>query len=166
MGLFTDYIYEKLPFDDLSLQDVEKVALHHFPEHKVYTEGNKLFIKCNKLMDSRRHEFRANGEITINRGRLCFKTKVNKTTLLLHFFLLLVLVGLMAYRYYDIYEMKQLYIMSIYHSGFMANYGFKLLGMGVVYLVVFAIGLVFQLHRETEFLVRTIVAALEIYKMK
>lgn len=163
MILFTDYFYEKLSFD-VSIQDVEIVAKHHFPENEIYREGNKLFIKSNKLMDSRQHEFRANGEITIDGDRFCFKTKVNIKTLLFYLLGFLIVVGIMVCGSYDSYETGRTYLLGDYRSGFMAIYGLKLLGMAAVYLIAFAFSLAYQLHRITKFLVRTIFAALEIYK--
>ncbi len=165
MGLFTDYFYKKHPFDDLTIQDVEIVAKHHFPENEIYREGNKLFIKSDKLMDSRRHEFRANGEITIDRDRLCFKTKVNKTTLLFYLFVLILLIGLWGYRAYSSYQFSKTSllfgspIVSFWSSG-----GLELLVMTLIFVSVFAFSLSNQLRRVTNFLVRTIVAALEMYK--
>ncbi len=167
MGLFTDYIYKNLPFPNLSMQDVEIVAKHHFPENEIYIEGNKLFLKSDKLMDSRRHEFRANGEITIDKGRLCFKTKVNKKTLLFYLFGFLIIVGLMVYRAYNFYQMSKMSLLfGNPQLSFWSSEGLELLGISVIYLLVFAFSLAYQLRRVTNFLVRTIVAALEIYKTK
>lgn len=167
MGLFTDCIYKKLPFPNLSIQDVEIVAKHHFPENEIYREGNKLFIKSNKLMDSRRHEFRANGEIIVDRESLCFKTKVNRKTLLFYLFGLLLIIGLMVYRAYNFYQMSKMSLLFGNPAlSFWSSEGLELLGISVIYLLVFAFSLANQLRRVTNFLVRTIVAALEIYKTK
>lgn len=87
------------------MEEIERIAKHHFPENEIYREGNKLFIKSNKLMDSRRYEFRANSEITTDGDKLCFKTKINKTTFLFYLFGILVIIGLMVLRFYDVYRM-------------------------------------------------------------
>ena len=164
MGLFGECIYKNLPFIDITIADVERIAKHHFPENEIYREGNKLFIKSNKLMDSRRYEFRANAEVTIEKSKLCFKTKLNKKTLLFYLFGFLLIAGLMILESYDSYETGLTYLVGNYRSGFMAIYGLKLLGIVTVYLIAFAFSLAYQLHRVTKFLVRTIFAALEIYK--
>ena len=78
MGLFGEYICENLPFIGIRMEEIEIIAKHHFPENEIYREGNKLFIKSNKIMDARRFEFRANAELTIEKSKLCFKTKINK----------------------------------------------------------------------------------------
>lgn len=166
MGLFGEYICKNLPFIDITIDDVERIAKHHFPENEIYREGNKLFVKSNKLMDSRRFEFRANAEITIEKSKLCFKTKVNSKTLLFYLLVFLFLLGLMAYRYYDIYEIGNRFIVGNYMFGFMATYGFKMLIMFGIYFLVFAFSLAYQLNKVSKFLVQTIMAAIKIYKMQ
>ena len=78
MGLFGEYICENLPFIGITMEEIERIAKHHFPKNEIYREGNKLFIKSDKFMDYRRFEFRANAELTIEKSKLCFKTKINK----------------------------------------------------------------------------------------
>ncbi len=166
MGLFTDYLYENLPYIDITMEDVERIAKHHFPDNEIYREGKKLFIKSNKIMDARRFEFRANAELTIEKSKLCFKTKVNNKTLLFYLLVFLFLLGLMAYRYYDIYEIGNRFIVGNYMFGFMATYGFKMLIMFGIYFLVFAFSLAYQLNKVSKFLVQTIMAAIKIYKMQ
>ncbi len=50
MGLFGEYICKNLPFIDITIDDVERIAKHHFPDNEIYREGNKLFIKSDKFI--------------------------------------------------------------------------------------------------------------------
>ena len=165
MGLFGEYICENLPFIGITMEEIERIAKHHFPDNEIYREGNKLFIKSDKIMDARRFEFRANAEITIEKSKLCFKTKVNNKTLLLYLLVFLFLLGLMAYRFYDVYEIGNRFIVGNHMFGFMATYGFKMLLMLGVYFLVFAFSLAYQLNKVSKFLAQTIMAAIKIYKM-
>ncbi len=170
MGLFTDYIYKNLPFIDITIEDVEKIAKHHFPENEIYREGNKLFIKSNKIMDARRFEFRANAELTIEKSKLCFKTKVNKKTLIFYLFALILLMGLWGYRAYNSYSLYQNSGIAIFfgnqHLSFWSSEGLELLVISAVYILVFAFSLARQLNKVSRFLVQTIMAAIKTYKMQ
>ncbi len=166
MGLFGEYICENLPFIGITMEEIERIAKHHFPDNEIYREGNKLFIKSDKLMDSRRFEFRANAELTIEKSKLCFKTKVNKTTLLVYLFGSLLIIGLMVYRAYDFYQKRDvLAFFGNQGSSFLSTEGLRLLGISIVYVLIFAFSLKYQLNRVSKFLVQTTMAAIKTYKM-
>ena len=138
-------------------------------ENEIYREGNKLFIKSNKIMDARRFEFRANAELTIEKSKLCFKTKVNKKTLLFYLFALILLMGLWGYRAYRSYSLYQNSGIGMLFGNpnlsFWSSEGLELLVISVAYVVVFAISLAYQLNKASKFLVRTMMAAIKTYKM-
>lgn len=168
MGLFGEYICKNLPFIGITMEEIEKIAKHHFPENEIYRDGNKLFIKSDKFMDYRRFEFRANAELTIEKSKLCFKTKINKKTLLFYLFALILLIGLWSYRAYSSYSLYQNsgigMLFGNQQLSFWSSGGLELLVMTLIFVSVFAFSLSNQLRRVTNFLVRTIVAALEMYK--
>lgn len=170
MGLFGECICENLPFIGITMEEIEKIAKHHFPENEIYREGNKLFIKSDKFMDYRRFEFRANAELTIEKSRLCFKTKINKKTLLFYLFALILLMGVWSYRAYSSYSLYQNSGIAIFFGNqqlsFWSSEGLELLVISVVYVLVFAISLAYQLNKASKFLVRTMMAAIKTYKMK
>ena len=168
MGLFGEYICENLPFIGITMEEIEKIAKHHFPENEIYRDGNKLFIKSDKFMDYRRFEFRANAELTIEKSKLCFKTKINKKTLLFYLLALILLMGLWGYRAYSSYSLYQNsgigMLFGNQQLSFWSSGGLELLVMTLIFVSAFAFSLSNQLRRVTNFLVRTIVAALEMYK--
>lgn len=169
MGLFGEYICENLPFIGITMEEIERIARHHFPDNEIYREGNKLFIKSDKLMDSRRFDFRANAELTIEKSNLCFKTKINKKTLLFYLFALILLIGLWGYRAYRSYSLYQNsgigMLFGNQQLSFWSSEGLELLVISVVYILVFAISLAYQLNKVSKFLVRTMMAAIKTYKM-
>ncbi len=166
MGLFGEYICENLPFIGITMEEIERIAKHHFPDNEIYREGNKLFIKSDKLMDSRRFEFRANAELTIEKSKLCFKTKINKKTLLFYLFGLILLMGLWGYRAYSSYQYSKISLLfGTPGLSFWSSEGLELLGISVVFILVFAFSLARQLNKVSRFLVQTIMAAIKTYKM-
>ncbi len=169
MVLFGEYICENLPFIGITMDEIEKIAKHHFPENEIYREGNKLFIKSDKFMDYRRFEFRANAELTIEKSKLCFKTNINKKTLLLYLFALILLIGLWSYRAYSSYRLYQNsgigMLFGNQQLSFWSSEGLELLVISVAYVVVFAISIAYQLNKTSKFLVRTMMAAIKTYKM-
>ena len=170
MGLFGDYICENLPFIGITLEEIERIAKHHFPENEIYRDGNKLFIKSNKLMDVRRFEFRANAELTIEKSKLCVKTKINKKTLLFYLFVLILFMGLWGYRAYRSYSLYQNsgigMLFGKQQLSFWSSEGVELLVMSVVLILVIAFSLAYRLNRVSKFLVQTIMAAIKTYKMQ
>lgn len=170
MGLFGEYICENLPFIGITMEEIERIAKHHFPENEIYRDGNKLFIKSDKFMDARRFEFRANAELTIEKSKLCFKTKVNKKTLMFYLFALILLMGLWGYRAYSSYRLYQnsgvAMLFGIQQLNFWSSEGVELLVISVVFILVFAFSLARQLNKVSRFLVQTIMAAIKTYKMQ
>ena len=169
MGLFGEYICENLPFIGITMEEIEGLAKHHFPDNEIYREGNKLFIKSDKFMDYRRFEFRANAELTIEKSKLCFKTKVNKKTVLIYLFVLVLLLGILGYRAYSSYSRYQNSGISLLfgnrYLSFWSSEGLELLVLSAVYILVFAVSLARQLDKASKFLVQTMMAAIKIYKM-
>lgn len=170
MGLFGECIYKNLPFIGITMEEIENIAKHHFPENEIYREGDKLFIKSDKIMDSRRFEFRANAELTIEKSKLCFKTKLNKKTLLFYLFVLILFMGLWGYRAYRSYSLYQNsgigMLFGSQQLSFWSSEGLKLLVMSVVLILLVAFALAYRLNRVSKFLVQTIMAAIKTYKMQ
>ena len=170
MGLFGEYICKNLPFIDITIDDVERIAKHHFPDNEIYREGNKLFIKSDKIMDSRRFEFRANAELTIEKSKLCVKTKINKKTLLFYLFVLILFMGLWGYRAYRSYSLYQNsgigMLFGNQQLSFWSSEGGELLVMSAILILLVAISLAYRLNKVSKFLIQTIMAAINTYKMQ
>lgn len=158
MGLFTDYLYEKLPFSDITLEDIETVAKIQFPKYKIFIENDKLFIESNEFLGSRRNGFDTDGEITLNKDGICFKTKVNVTTFIVYGFLFAMIVGV---SFYMMIEDKEHAMSNVSSIVWLQDFA-----MVPISLVGFLVGIGFALHRTTAFLAENLIAALKIYKMK
>ena len=107
-------------------------------------------------MDARRFEFRANAELTIEKSKLCFKTKINKKTLLFYLFALILLIGLWGYRAYRSYSLYQNsgigMLFGNQQLSFWSSEGVELLVMSVVLILVIAFSLAYGEYLLTYFL--------------
>lgn len=155
MGLFTDYLYEKLPFSDITLEEIEKCAKMHFTEHEIYIENDKLYIESDKVIGSKYNtSFEAHGEITVDKDTLCFKSKVNASSIVVYG---IILIGLSIIMISEMFgELNSMGSGSV----------FLMLFFIALFSALFLVGIRIQLHRNSRFLTKTITAAVKTYKMK
>lgn len=155
MGFFTDYLYEKLPFSDITLEEIEKCAKFHFTQHEIRIENDKLYIESDKVMASKYNtNFEAHGEITIDKDTLCFKSTVNASTIVVYGVIIIGLSIMMVSEFFG--ELSSMGSGSVFLTLFVI----------ALFSALFLVGIRIQLHRNSRFLAKTITAAVKTFKMK